>query len=83
MKEWLRRLLSQDVNASSRRLAYLGVVLAAVFWLTVDLFRHPSIYAEWVSVFMSLCGLAGGGYVFGKTTEKQPEETQGTEKEKT
>ena len=70
--EWLKKFVSDDPNASMKRLAYGGVVFSAIGWLSKALWHNGwHITSEWNQAFMTLCGLVGGGYIFKTLTEKK------------
>ena len=76
---WLKQLLSESGGASTKRVAYLIVVIAAVCWLSFE--QHSKAFSDaWVSVFNVLVMLVGSGYLGGKAISTIPT-TKKTEKE--
>jgi hypothetical protein len=65
MMNWLKQLLSENGGASTKRVAYLAVVIAAIFWLSFE--QHSKAFSTaWVNVFTTLVMLVGSGYLGGK-----------------
>jgi hypothetical protein len=70
MVKWLKTMLSENGGASTKRVAYMIVVVSAIVWLSVDL-RH-GIGERWLAAFNSLLFLAGSGYLGGKAVNALP-----------
>lgn len=69
---WLKELLKENGGASTKRVAYLMVVVASIFWLSFE--QHSKAFSDaWVNVFNSLILLVGSGYLGGKALGAIPQ----------
>lgn len=66
---WLNKLLSQDSTASTKRTAYLIVVIASLCWLSYNLY-NSGISELWVMAYQTLIASVGLSYVGGVALEK-------------
>ncbi len=73
MKKWLKELTSSNGNVSSKRVAYLGVIVSSIAWLTSQLVS-TGITTEWVTAFQTLLASVSVGYVGGVFAEKKEKE---------
>ncbi len=77
MTNWLRELLSRSEGASTKRLAYMMVVIATIIWLSFEQHAH-AFSPAWVDVFKALLWIVGTVNLGGKAidvipTTKKPE----------
>lgn len=66
---WLGLVMSGDSKASSKRVAFLFVVVSSVLWLSFDLHNH-SITDNWLTAFQTLVISVVGGYLGGHGIDK-------------
>lgn len=79
--EWVKKFVSDDPNASMKRLAYGSVVCSAIGWLSKALWHNGwHITPEWNQAFITLSALVGGGYVFKTFAERKngPSDNEGS-----
>lgn len=66
---WVQTLISHNPTASTKRMAYIIVVIASVIWLSINLYT-AGISELWVLSFQTLIASVGIGYVGGTVVEK-------------
>lgn len=69
MKKWLSELFSTGGNVSTKRVAFISVIVSSIVWLTTDLATN-GMTSMWVLAFQSLLAAAGAGYISGIFSEK-------------
>lgn len=62
---WLGTMFSDKGTVSSKRVAFIAVVVSAIIWLSVDLHNH-AITDNWIRAFDVLVVSVVGGYIGGK-----------------
>jgi hypothetical protein len=65
---WLKDLFSEHGGTSSKRVAFIAVIVSSIVWLSTDL-HHHGLTDLWIAAFNSLLIAAGGSYVAGRMTE--------------
>lgn len=78
MKSFFSKLLSGSGDVSSKRFAFILVVVAGTVWLSIDLRNGTT--PGWVDAFQALITVACGGYVLGKGVERFGNEPTDTSK---
>jgi len=64
IKNWINNLFSSKGNVSSKRVAFIMVVVSSIVWLSSSLYTS-GITDVWVSAFNVLIVATIGGYVGG------------------
>ena len=62
---WLGAMFSDKGTVSSKRVAFIAVVVSAIIWLSTDL-AHHSMTDNWIRAFDVLVVSVVGGYLGGK-----------------
>lgn len=68
---WVNKLLGSSDEISTKRVAYLVIVVASVFWLSFSL-HHDGITPQWLDGFKTVVTVISSGYVLGKAVDKIP-----------